>query len=319
MANEEKLSDSNVPFAMTPTGVLAADGRRSMADTQNMTSEDLRNSMIVDLSKYFPKERSFQGYTTDDLVITYAMVIVLKKYFGCSVEWFHARTVDEARNGLIDVLDRKTHVGVPSLQAMPNGSLVEKAKEWYTGSKTVTSISNLIFEQDNKQFVEQKPTSIDTEYVTNLSSVAYKKTVTLTGKTTKQSSFTSTTGLSFSYSTNISAKLGIPEFFEIGGGSEFSFGANQQFELGKSSSIERSHSSSVEVTVPPGKYLKLEMTSVALKMKVKWSADITTKDGLTTKDSGVWYGVDCFRTDTTMSEIRKDLIPSGAKVTNLGK
>jgi hypothetical protein len=308
MAKASKPADENVKeleFNADLSGVLVADGKRKDTEIQKMTTEDTRNTVIVELWNYFPGV-NFPSFHNEKLINTYGMVIVLKKAFGKSSGWFMNVSIDNTRNTLIVELDKKTKKGIKSLQALSNGELVQLAKEVFNKSKKVLEVVEFRFEQNPSETMREPPSGIYESYYANHTSISYKKVLNIEENTSKSSKFWSTTGSSFNYGNKLTVEAEVPMVGKATGEVSMNFGVSHDFGSAKESVTTKIHTDRTEITIEPGKIIKCKMYVSKAKMKVKWYATIRTTDGILRNDEGFWEGIESINQYTDVSYVTKD-------------
>ena len=142
------------PFTieMTPGGILVAGKWRTQDQVNKAKAEDIRNTLIVELSKRSIRPGGyFQGKNNDELVGFGAMVVFLLKFEIRPDTWLKQNTDDDHRNILIYVLTAWTQR--PDLQGMSNQKLVQLGLEWF--AKSNFRFGDKVFLQ-NKYFDGQR-------------------------------------------------------------------------------------------------------------------------------------------------------------------
>jgi hypothetical protein len=153
---------------MTPRGILLAGKWRTQDELNKMSAGDIRNTLIVELSKHTNQPVGyFQGKKDDDLVGFGAMVVFLLKTGIRNDTWLKQNTDDDHRNILIYVLAPR-----PGLQGMSNQELVQIGLEWF--AKSNFRFGDKVFIQ-NKYFDGERlaPDSSHHDYLTTNKSDAY--------------------------------------------------------------------------------------------------------------------------------------------------
>ena len=70
----------SAPYTFTTSGMLYKAGARTYGDLNNMSDEDERNTIIIELSKLSSDSVSaLQGRNTDTLIAQYAINILLRE------------------------------------------------------------------------------------------------------------------------------------------------------------------------------------------------------------------------------------------------
>jgi hypothetical protein len=156
------------PIEMTPGGILVAGKWRTQDELNKMPAEDIRNTLIVALSKHTNQPvEYFQGFNNDDLVGKGAVVAFLRKA---------AIRDDAALKNMTDADQRKALIYVlaprPGLQDMSNQKLVQIGLEWF--AKSNFRFGDKVFIQ-NKYFDGERlaPDSLHHDYLTTNKSDAY--------------------------------------------------------------------------------------------------------------------------------------------------
>jgi len=158
------------PIEMTPGGILVAGKWRTQDELNKMSAGDIRNTLIVELSKRSIRPGGyFQDKKDDDLVGFGAMVVFLLKFGIRNDTWLKQNTDDDHRNILIYVLAETQR---PGLQGMSNQKLVQIGLEWF--AKSNFRFGDKVFIQ-NKYFDGERlaPDSLHRDYLTTNKSGAY--------------------------------------------------------------------------------------------------------------------------------------------------
>jgi hypothetical protein len=160
------------PFTitMTPGGILVAGKWRTQDEVNKAKAEDIRNTLIVELSGHTNQPGGyFQGKKDDDLVGIGAVVVFLLKAGIRDRAWLKQNSDDDHRNILIYVLAETQR---PGLQGMSNQKLVQIGLEWF--AKSNFRFGDKVFIQ-NKYFDGERlaPDSLHRDYLTTNKSGAY--------------------------------------------------------------------------------------------------------------------------------------------------
>jgi hypothetical protein len=99
-------------------GVLLLGGFRSHRELNLMSDEDMRNTLIVELTNR-TADRNYQAYTTPDLVGVGAALVAVRRLGVLTDDALRAATADGMRNALIVELDAQTSAG-QRLQGLDN-------------------------------------------------------------------------------------------------------------------------------------------------------------------------------------------------------
>lgn len=118
---------------MTLDGVLLAGGWRSATDLTQMSSEDKRNTLIVEMSNHtrIPEQYYFQGFDTETLIGKAAILVFLIKAGIRDIPSLKGMSDDDQRNTLIVENVGHTQYTVGVLQGMNNRELVQVGLGWF--------------------------------------------------------------------------------------------------------------------------------------------------------------------------------------------
>lgn len=99
-------------------GVLLTGGFRSQAELDSMTHDEMRNTLIVEMTNH-SNQADYQGYSNDDLAGAGAVMVFLRNFGIRDDAALRTLSADDQRNIAIVELDAQTGVG-PRLQAYSN-------------------------------------------------------------------------------------------------------------------------------------------------------------------------------------------------------
>jgi hypothetical protein len=130
LAMEPQLFPLNLPstIEMTVRGVLLAGGWRTDRELNITTTENKRNTLIVELAGHSNHGGDYLSGLTDEALVEKAAVIVyLKKAGIADRNWLQRHSFDQQRNLLIERIQSFTDEPVATLQALSNHELVRWA------------------------------------------------------------------------------------------------------------------------------------------------------------------------------------------------
>lgn len=136
----------NIPFIieMTPRGVLLASKSRTAAALNQMSTEDIRNTLIVVLSAYTNQPGGyFQGFNDDTLVGKCAVMVFLRAAGICDDNALKNMSDDDERNNLIVENMDHSDWTIPQLQGMSDQKLVQVGLGWFARRGEVRVIEAL--------------------------------------------------------------------------------------------------------------------------------------------------------------------------------
>ena len=92
----------SAPYTFTTSGMLYKAGARTYGDLNNMSDEDERNTIIIELSKLSSDSVSaLQGRNTDTLIAQYAINILLRETRIRTIAGLKTTSLENQRNTLI--------------------------------------------------------------------------------------------------------------------------------------------------------------------------------------------------------------------------
>jgi len=122
-----------ISIDMTLDGVLLAGGWRNATELAQMSMEDKRNTLIVEMSHHtrIPVPNFFQGFDTENLIAKAAILVFLIKAGIRDIPALQGMNDDDQRNTLI--VENAAHTQIPGgkLQGMNNRELVQIGLSWF--------------------------------------------------------------------------------------------------------------------------------------------------------------------------------------------
>lgn len=127
------LEGEAINIDMTLDGVLLAGEWRSAADLAQMSTEDKRNTLIVEMSNHtrIPEPHYFQGFDTETLIGKAAILVFLIKAGIRDIPSLKGMSDDDQRNTLIVENGGHTQYTGGALQGMNNRELVQVGLGWF--------------------------------------------------------------------------------------------------------------------------------------------------------------------------------------------
>ncbi len=107
-------------------GALFVGGFRTNQDLLNMSPEDQRNTLIVELSSRTRNDVHFyQGLNDEDLGGVGMALVYLRQTGGRSDADLKSMSADDIRNTIIVAADQQSHLGAPVLQGKKNAEILQ--------------------------------------------------------------------------------------------------------------------------------------------------------------------------------------------------
>ena len=278
---------------MTLRGVLLAGKWRTEDSLNHMTTDDKRNTLIVELVNHTNQSIGyFQGFDDDALIGKGVVVVFLKEAEIRDEKALKNMSDDDQRNTLI--VENNTHTDKPisELQGMNNQELVQVGLEWFAKSRTVEAILELLWKIDQAKVLEASPDIIATENYNNSdSSIPLKSRFTIAKEITNKSSFSHEHGFEIGVGVETKFKAGIPLLAENETAVKLETSTTHTWNFGKENSTTQSYTNESDVEVPPFKKIKIVAQITRANLNVPYTAKIRTADGSIKSMKGTWNGV----------------------------
>jgi hypothetical protein len=140
---------------MTLRGVLLAGKWRTEGELNSMSTEDQRNTLIVELSQHTNQPGGyFQGFDNDTLVGKGAVVVFLRESGIRDVNTLKTMSDDDQRNTLIVVNHSRTGKSGAELQGLSNQDLVRIGLGEPIGSRAPNAFAQEILDAHNRYRAE---------------------------------------------------------------------------------------------------------------------------------------------------------------------
>jgi Tfp pilus assembly major pilin PilA len=123
-----------------PKQAVLVNGWRTLAELNIMSADDIRNTLIVELSKHSTDQvPALQGETSSNLA-AHALIYYFLLAEGYTVPSLAAMSLDNQRNTIIVILNKLLGIKIPTLQSYQNGQLVSVLMSSTGGSKITKAV-----------------------------------------------------------------------------------------------------------------------------------------------------------------------------------
>lgn len=296
--------ESNVQpdLERTLRGVLVGGGWRTSGDCDRMTSDDKRNTVIVELFKHSNKNGGYyQGKSDDDLVSIAGGVILLERTGWRRESDLPQMSDDDQRNTLI--VELANHDAGKDLQGKSTWELVQLAEDWLHRSCQVSSILSFTWSLDQAKIAATKPEVLWQQTFDNSQSdIPLQNTFHLQQTTTQESSFTYDMGLKFSEKATFST--GIP--FVASGHVELSSEQSFSWTWNKKNTQTTGWTNDSPVNVPPRKKLQVIAQVSRSDMDIPYYATVRSDSGNIMNIQGVWSGTSVYNLEVKQIELGQE-------------
>ena len=238
---------------MTLRGVLLACGWRTAEELNNTTTENKRNTLIVEMSTHSNQSVSyFQGLNDHELIGKGATVVFLRDAGIRDDAALRHLSTDDQRNTLIVVNNGHTDRPIRELQGLSNQELVQIGLEWFAKSRTVAAILEFFWNIDFAKVAGTKPEIIATEdYDNRGSSVPLKDKFVIAKEVSNTSTFSEEHGFTVKVGVETTFKAGIPKLAENETTVKLDASTTNTWKLGEENTTKQSYSRESDVEVPP--------------------------------------------------------------------
>jgi hypothetical protein len=277
---------------MTPRGVLLAGGFRTEAELNRTSTDDKRNTMIVELAKHTNQPGGyFQGLSDDDLVGALAISVFLLKAEVRDLDALQKLSVDDQRNILIIVNNGYTDKPIGELQGKTNKELVQLGLGWFSKTTTVAAILDFIWNIDKAKVASMKPDVLQTQTYNNLKSASPLHDKFVVSKEIRNTStFSHDHSLDVTIGVATQFKAGIPFLAENKTTVSLEASTSNTWSFGEENTTTQSYHHESPVVVPPHGQMQLTSSVTRGTLDVPYSAKIRTADGTVRWIEGTWTG-----------------------------
>lgn len=277
---------------MTPRGVLLAGGFRTEDELNRTSTENKRNTMIVECAAHTNQSVPyFQGKSDGDLVGKLATSVFLKEAEIHDREALHQMSDDDQRNTLIVVNNMRTDRPIAELQGKNNKELVQIGLEWFTKSRTVAAILEFYWNMDQQKVASTKPSVIAVETYDNRgSSNPMTRKFVIKKEVKNKSTFSRDHGFDVSVGMSTKFKAGIPMLAENTTTVEISASTSHTWSFGEENETSQSWEREATVKVPPGGHMQCTGSVTEGTLNVAYRAKVRAADGTVSWIEGTWNG-----------------------------
>ena len=292
------------------TSALQITGWRTAEELINMSTEDERNTLIVELhsrsSISIPQLQAKDN--TGNLNSLTGMAAICHFLYSNnlrSVSDLRCMSDHDQRNTLIVELNKKVSKEIRELQKMSDHDLVVCGADFYRKDKTVSKVMAIHWHVSTAKIVDQTPEllaqqTFDNRYSTEVlrDTFSYKKTIT------KQTSFEHSGSTTFSRTVEFSFTAGIPVIdTSISGKISVTIGSSTTWTNATTHIVSQVFTKTTPIEVNPGGYIRRTSTVTIGNMDVPYSMDVETLSGRKTTVDGIWHGVSLYN----IQEMQEDI------------
>ena len=297
----EHVTDVNSALKIT--------GWRSAQDLTSMSTEDERNTLIVELNHHsnlsiHQLQAKHNTGSLNSLTGMAAICYFLYTNNICSIHSLNSMSDQDQRNTLIVELNKKVNKEISELQGMNDHELVVCGADFYRKDKAVAKVTAIRWNISEAKIVDQTPEMLAQQTYDNrhsnqvlMETFSYKKTIT------KTTTFQHSTSLNISTTTEFSVKAGIPVIAEVSGKVSVTMGALTTWTNANSHTISQAFEKSTKIEVKPGGYIRRKSTLTVGSMDVPYTMDVETQTGRQETVGGMWHGVTLYN----IQEIQEDI------------
>ena len=278
---------------LTVRGVLLAAHWRTAEELDYISTENKRNTLIVELAKTCTNQSVpyFQGFDDDHLVGKASIWLLLKALDIPAGPNTPQNTDGSQRNTLITLLNARTDTPIATLQSKSDPELVTQGIDWFNKSRTVTGILEFTWVLDTAKVVSTTPDVIYEQTYQNTSDLAQDDEFTFEKTIESSSEFSHDHSFEFKLGVSTEFEAGIPFVAKNTTTVEVTTGTKNTWKFGESNSTSQKYSHTTKVKVPPHTTIKRSATVTRGTLNVPYSAKIRTGAGTERSLQGIWSGV----------------------------
>lgn len=291
--NKEAVLNKPFTIEMTLRGVLLAGEWRTADELNHTTTENKRNTLIVELSGHTNQSGGyFQGFDDDALVGKGATVVFLRGAGIRDDDALKNMSDDDQRNTLIVVNNGYTDRSISQLQGMNNQELVQVGLEWFSNSRTIAAILDFSWNIDQAKVLSTVPEIIATEtYDNSKSNTPLKSTFSFTKEVSNTSTFSHEHGFQIQVGVETKFTVGIPFLAENETTVKFDASTTNTWNFGEENTTTQSYTRASNVEVPALGRIQRVASVTKGNLDVPYRAMIRASDGSIKWIEGTWNGV----------------------------
>ena len=289
--------------------LLCTAGWRDIKGLDSMSSEDERNTLIVELDKRTKDTGGFfQSKPTDWLVAAGNLYLILGKCGWRTESGMENMEIEDLRNTCIVELNKKQYGSGEYLQSLSNIDLVTKACDYYDRANKPQEVVSFSFHIDQGKMANNKPELLGSETYNNCGSG-----VELNQEFTIQKEYSETNSLSFSRESSTTVDLTIGVSFEaplvigsVSGSTSLSVSQSSTIAMNtaKATANTVTYSVSSPVVVPPYRKIRKELIVNVADISVPFIMIVKTRTGEQKTITGTYHGVKTYNKQIIQSELQ---------------
>ena len=284
-------------------------GWRTDDELSDMSTEDKRNTLIVELHKHSNLSiRQLQAKkNTGSLNSLTGMASIY--YFLYSnnlrgVSDFKTMSDHDQRNTLIVELNKKVNKEIKELQGMNDQELVVLGADFYRIETTVAKVISIEWDVNNAKIMDQTPELLAQQIYDNRNSsqvlketFSYKKTVT------RETSFQHAQSVNFSCTPDTNFKAGVPVIGDVSGRISVTIGYSTTWTNATKHTVVKEFTKTIQIEVKPGGYIRRKSILTVGNIDVPYTMEVETQSGRRIKVDGIWHGVDLYNIRETQEDL----------------
>jgi hypothetical protein len=285
--------------------VLLAGQWRTEENLNHISTEDKRNTLIVEMTNHSNESvQYFQKMNDDDLIGKGAMVVFLRAAGIRNDEQLKKMSTEDQRNALIVENNMHSDKPIPYLQGQNNRELVQIGLDWFTKSRSIAAILEFYWNPDLGKVASTRPEIIASQNYNNLkSSVQLEDTFNISKEISNTSKFSQEHGFTFGIKASTEFEAGIPFAASTKSGIEVNTSTTSKWNIAEENTTKQLYSNSSPVHVPPGKAIKKVASVTSAKLDVPYRAKIRAEDGSIKWIEGTWNGASTLNLIVTQVDI----------------